>query len=338
MLKDGRMILLLGVTLGMLVVGGLCNGDGPADWEPRDSYILVTDTVSVIYVLDDTGMVVGSLAPLVDSMEGIHSPTLVGRAEQVAFLSKLKPSDSKPYLCIVDPSGEELKVTAFRPDDIDGSPGAREVVFTIVSGSNRRIYLMDSEDGSASLVCADTAATSDAVGTVLFEQALEPAFSPDGATIAFVNVGTYFDTDIGGWVPRRDVGLVGRDGSNYRLLTGDIDGTPLPPSTWIDLCWTHNGDWILVFEKNAQGTLNSVYAVQAKDESGNIYSLQYDYMDSYTYASTSPTGDTIVLGTAPSHADVYLIEFESPPDMPGPRTRISQVEYFAEPDWGPGAE
>ncbi|MEA3310760.1 MAG: hypothetical protein U9Q76_00915, partial [candidate division WOR-3 bacterium] len=240
MFNKGRMAAC---GIAFLLVAWVFCGRDEVDWGERASYILTTDTVSVIYVLDDTGALVASITPLKDSMQGIWSPTLIGASEKIAFLSRQKP-DYPPYLYITDRSGNELTTYEVpAPQWLDGSPTAPELIFT---GKNR-VSILKADEANISSLFTDTQTKSEAVGTVTFTKAMSPAFSPSGEVVAFVNLGTYEkDTPASPIpVPRADLGLVNRDGSNYRLLTGSLDD-PIPTTgNWLGIFWSHDGRWIL---------------------------------------------------------------------------------------------
>jgi len=336
MTAKGRTVAVL--SAAVLLAAGVFCGEEKIPWEERASYILSTDTISKIYVHDNTGAVVGSLSPLSDTnMRSIHSPILIGKAEKVAFLSRLSPQSNQLYLCITDPSGEELDIRPIvNPDHLDGSPTALELVYT-TAATHRRISLVNVSSGSVKMLFSDTAVESESVGTIFLDQTLEPAFSPDGSQIAFINVGSYYDSTSN--PPqlqfRTDMGLVERDGSGYRLLTGHLSN-PLPDATWLQVCWTHDGKWILAFTK-ANDAVGEVYAVSTED--GRVFAIGEDHLKAYCYVTASPTGDTLLLGTAPSHADLYVVEFNGSSAMPSVGfevSRLTESQIFAEPDWGPG--
>jgi Tol biopolymer transport system component len=323
----------------LLVAWVFCGRD-EVDWGERASYILTTDTVSVIYVLDDTGALVASITPLKDSMQGIWSPTLIGASEKIAFLSREKP-DYPPYLYITDRSGNELTTYEVpAPQWLDGSPTAPELIFT---GKNR-VSILKADEAKISSLFTDTQTKSEAVGTVTFTKAMAPAFSPSGEVVAFVNLGTYEkDTPAGPIpVPRADLGLVNRDGSNYRLLTGSLDD-PLPATgNWLGIFWSHDGRWILAVREES-GRIGTIYAMRY-DESQTevqIVPISKDWFKSYSYITASPTGDTLLLGTAPRHADLYVWEFKEKAGtvITGSAVgRLTDAEVYADPDWGPGSK
>ena len=186
MFKKGRMVVC---GFAFLLVAGVFCGKKESEWDDRESYIVVTDTISVIYVLDDTGELVASITPLEDSMQGIWSPTLIEASERVAFLSRQKP-DYPPYLYITDRSGNELThyEVAF-PQWLDGSPTAPELVFTTSS----RISILKTDEEKISTLFTDRKTESEAVDSILFTKAMAPAFSPDGEKVAFIQLGKYFE-------------------------------------------------------------------------------------------------------------------------------------------------
>lgn len=338
MFNKGRMVVC-GIAL-LLLAGVFCGRD-EVDWGDRASYILTTDTVSVIYVLDDTGAVVASITPLEDSMQGIWSPTLIGASEKIAFLSRTKPG-YPPYLYVTDRSGKEpVPYEVPSPKWLDGSPTAPELIFT----GKTRVSILKADEADISSLFTDTQTESEAVGTVTFTKAMAPAFSPSGGAVAFVNLGTYEkDTPAGTIpVPRADLGLVNRDGSGYRLLTGSLDD-PLPATgNWLGTCWSHDGRWILAVREES-GRIGPIYTMRY-DESQTevqIFTLYKDWFKSYSYVTASPTGDTLLLGTPPPHADLYVLEFgedagvfEIGSLVSG---RLTDAEVHADPDWGPGSK
>lgn len=337
MFNKGRMVVC-GIACLALVAFVFC-GKKESEWDDRESYIVVTDTISVIYVLDDTGAVVASITPLEDSMQGIWSPTLIGASERVAFLSRQKP-DYPPYLYITDRSGKELThyEVAF-PQWLDGSPTAPELVFTTSS----RISILKTDEEKISTLFTDRKIESEAVDSILFTKAMAPAFSPDGEVIAFINLGTYEkDTPAGPIpVPRADIGLVNRDGSDYRLLTGSLKDS-LPIGSWIDLCWSHDGRWIFAV-KESEGKIGTVYVIRYDETQPEvqIIPISKDWFKSYSYITASPTGDTLLLGTAPRHADLYVWEFKEKEGtvITGSEVgRLTDAEVYVDPDWGPGSK
>lgn len=337
MLKKGRMVAA-GI-IGVLLFAGC--GKDEALWGDRPSYIITTDTISVIYVLDDTGAVVASITPLQDSMQGIWSPTLIEGSQKLAFLSRERPS-YPPQLYVTDRSGKDLTPYGVAsPSWLDGSSTAPELIFTV----SERISILDVDKQKISSLFSDTSTESEAVGHISFTKAMAPAFSPDGEVIAFVNLGTYEEeTPVGKVpVPRADLGLVDRDGSNYRLLTGAIFD-PLPTSgNWLTICWSKDGRWIFAV-RESDGMIGTIYAIRCDETLPNvpILPIQKDWFKSYAYITASPTGDTMLLGTAPRHADLYVWEFreEKGTIVAGSiiAGRLTTAEIFADPDWGPAAE
>jgi len=337
MFNKGRMAVC---GFAFLLVAGVFCGRDEVDWGDRASYILTTDTVSVIYVLDDTGALVTSITPLKDSMQGIWSPTLIGASEKIAFLSRQKP-DYPPYLYITDRSGNELTIYEVpAPQWLDGSPAAPELVFATSS----RISILKADEEKISTLFTDRKTESEAVDSILFTKAMAPAFSPSGEVVAFVNLGTYEkDTPAGTIpVPRADLGLVNRDGSNYRLLTGSLDD-PLPTTgNWLGISWSHDGRWILAVREEG-GRIGPIYAIRYDESQPEllITTLYKDWFKSYSYVTASPTGDTLLLGTAPRHADLYVWEFKEKAGtvITGSEVgRLTDAEVYADPDWGPGSK
>jgi hypothetical protein len=333
--------MVIRILICMLLAAGIfCNRDD-IDWGECPSYIVATDTISKIYVLDDTGGVITSISPLQDSMTGIWSPTLINGSEELAFLSRSKPGDP-PYLYVTDRSGKKL--TAYEIgslSDLDGSPTYPELVF--VSGD--RISILDTEDEKASTLFNDTKMESEAVDTIFFRKAMAPAFSPDGEVVAFMQLGYYYDNPGGQIieVPRMDIGVVNRDGTGYHLLTADMD-EPFPALTkWLKLCWTQDGNWLLAVT-STDGKMGIVYQMPFKEGASeiSITPVNRDWFDSYAYVTASPTGDTLLLGTTPNFADLYVVEFN---DEEGRFHLASQVagrltsqQVYADPDWGPGTQ
>jgi len=338
MFNNGRMVIR--ILICMLTVAGIfCNRDD-IDWGEHPSYIVATDTISKIYVLDDTGAVITSISPLQDSMTGIWSPTLINGSEELAFLSRSKPG-YPPYLYVTDRNAKKL--TAYEIgslSDLDGSPTYPELVF--VSGD--RISILDTEDEKTSTLFNDTKMESEAVDSIFFRQAMAPAFSPDGEVVAFMQLGYYYDNPGGQIVevPRMDIGLVNRDGTGYRLLTADMND-PLPVTKWLKLCWTQDGNWLLAITSDAD-RIGTIY-VTGYEESAtevSITLLDRDWFDSYSYATPSPTGDTLLLGTTPNHADLYALEFHGEGITFNLGSQVSgkltTTEVYADPDWGPGTQ
>lgn len=337
MFNKGRMAAC---GFALLLVAGVFCGRDEADWGDRASYILTTDTVSVIYVLDDTGELVASITPLQDSMQGIWSPTLIGASERIAFLSRTKP-DYPPYLYITDRSGNELTTYEVpAPQWLDGSPAAPELVFATSS----RISILKVDEEKISTLFTDRKTESKVVDSILFTKAMAPAFSPDGEKVAFIQLGKYFELAGTQYAerPRTDVGVVNRDGSGYHLLTASLKN-PLPIGSWINLCWSHDGRWIFAVREES-GRIGTVYAMRY-DESQpevQIVPISKDWLKSYSYITASPTGDTLLLGTAPRHADLYVLEFGEEAGMLKTGSvvsgRLTDAKVYADPDWGPGSK
>jgi hypothetical protein len=136
---------------------------------------------------------------------------------------------------------------------------------------------------------------------------------------------------------------VNRDGSNYRLLTGAVFD-PLPTTgNWLTICWSQDGRWIFAV-KESNGMIGTIYAIRYDETQSEppIVPIQKDWFKSYAYIIASPTGDSMLLGTAPRHADLYVWEFkeEKGTIVPGSIVsgRLTTAEIFADPDWGPAAE
>lgn len=308
------------------------------DWPERDSYIVTTDGVSNIYVLDDQGALIATVSPLRDSMQGIKNPVLAGKSQQIVFLSALKPG-YPDYPCVVDRWGDNLRVfDVTQVQQLNGSPVESEFLFTI-SGTERRVRIVRTDESrdDIRLLFSETFALSEEADTIFFEQAIEPAFSPQASLVAFVNVGYYWmDTPLG---PRKesrtDIGIVKSDGTGYQLLTGD--GPPsLPMATWLQVLWTHDSKWILAVQ--GSGSIEAVYAVRVSD--GKVFYVARDYFSGYNYAAASPTGDSLLLGTALPHADLYVVgfsdetgEFKLGASVAG---RLTDAGIYSQPDWRSG--
>ena len=337
MFNKGRMVAC-GIAL-LLLAGVFCGRD-EADWGDRASYILTTDTISVIYVLDDTGELVASITPLEDSMQGIWSPTIIEASEKIAFLSREKP-DYPPYLYITDRSGNELTTYEVpAPQWLDGSPTAPELVFATSS----RISILKVDEEKISTLFTDRKTESKVVDSILFTKAMAPAFSPSGEKVAFIQLGKYFELAGTQYAerPRTDVGVVNRDGSGYNLLTASLKD-PLHIGSWINLCWSHDGRWILAVREES-GRIGTIYAMRYDETQPEvqIVPISKDWFKSYSYITVSPTGDTLLLGTAPPHADLYVLEFgeETGAFKVGSLVsgRLTDAKVYADPDWGPGSK
>ncbi len=312
-------------------------------WPERDTYIVTSDGVSTIYVLDDAGQLVATLTPLEDSMTGIITPTWVDGTEKIAFQSKQKPGYPYYTLYAVDRSGELTSFDLVRTEQHDGSPSAPEMVFTIPD-ENRKISWIDVDEGQASLsyLVADVTYDSEEVGEITLNQAFCPAFSPDGAQVAFINVGDYWDYS--GPQPvlasRTDLGMINADGSGYHLITGDA-GEQLPMSGWLDVVWTHDGEWVLAVNAqtvDGEKRIGWVRAIRMSD--GVVFPVYFDYFKSYSCIVASPTGDSLLFGTSSPHADLYVVEYNTEggdfsigASVSG---RLTDTDLYGEPDWGPG--
>lgn len=334
--RKGWMVFPL-VSAVMLLAAGSC-GEPEVEWAERDSYIATTDGVSKIYVLDDRGAAIADLSPLRDSMTGIKSPVLVGKSQEIAFLSALKPG-FPDYLCVVDRRGENLRVyEVTQVQQLGGSPMRSELVFTI-SATERRIRIVKTSEGrdDIRLLFTDALIPSEAVDTIYFEQAIEPVFSPDGSQVAFVNVGYYWG--MGPLGPekesRTDIGIVQSDGTGYRLLTGD-ESEALSMATWLQVLWSYDSKWI--FAVQGSETIDCIYAVRVSD--GRVFYLTRDFFSSYNYITASPIGDSLILGTVVPHADLYVLEYsdETGEFKLGAKIagRLTDAGIYAQPDWGPG--
>ncbi|MBN2380227.1 PD40 domain-containing protein [candidate division WOR-3 bacterium] len=337
---SGRMVFLVLLILTTIS----CNEEEPVEWEVRESYVLSTDAHSRIFVHDDQGVVLATLTPLQDSMEGIYSPVLFDNSQRIAFLSSAKP-DKPPSLCVTDRSGEELLIyEGLYVDQLDGSQATPILYFTINEGY-QKIYTLSvlNDPPSADYLFRDTIAQSETSGPVILRHAFAPSLSPDGSEIAFINKGLYWDTLVdmfGRKTPiqkeRIDIGRVNQDGSDYRLVTGNqLPYRTLPSSSWLGLSWSHDGKWIFAVSKDDEtNALETIYAVHT--EYGSVHIVTRDYFRFYNYFCPSPTGDTIILGTCPPHADLYVVTFSDEngnPKIGYTRTRLTDSEIYTEPNW-----
>ncbi len=350
MFKKGRMFPLLAVLTAAVVILA-CTSPVP-DWEIRDSYIVVTDNTDTsvnnarhLYVVDDAGAIIATISPLQDSMTGISSPTFVDGTGQIAFLSSDLPTDPAT-LHVIDRSGKKLyHFDDIMPIQLDGSPNEPLLTFTY-NTANKSILLMQTDDSKASPYYLLKAATPKAycqfIGDSLeLYQAFQPAFSPTGDEIAFINIGRQITG--GGPVDRTDLAIANTDGTNYHLLTGIFPkDEKLPMSSWMDVFWSHDEKWIFLVEGNAFP--QALYVINASTDS--VFTIYRDFFKSYSYVRPSPTGDTLLFGTKPKNADLYIVDYsivyEPPVDHPEPAIsiskRITTMRYYDQPDWGPGGE
>ncbi|GEM_PF-2795023 len=312
-------------------------------WPLRDSYIAVTDNEAAIVILDSQGKVVKRIYPLVDSMEEIHSPILLGKSEKVAFLSRNKPS-APFYIYAVDRNGKNL-VAAEIPNAryLDGSPVSNELLFSS-AGTGNRLTIVDFSTNPPAYhrVFNKTQIYCPAVeATVTLTQAFAGAYSPDGEKIAFITLGTYpapIPSDPP--IERVDIGIVNRDGSGYKLLTGNYKES-LPFTSWVKLLWTFDGKYVLAI--TGRETISSIYVFQMTGKGAGVLTTRSTpYLHSYSYVTVSPTGDTLLFGTTPGEADLFVADFYNnstnfklAAKILG---RLSNKSTYAEPDWGPGGE
>jgi len=341
------LLVLVTAIIGVMA----CQSPVPA-WEIRNSYIVVTDNTDSsannarhLYVLDDAGAIIASISPLVDSMTGLASPTFVDGTQQIAFLSSELPEDPAT-LYVIDRSGRKLyHFEGIMPIQLDGSPTEPLLTFNY-NIANKRIALMSTDDSTANPYNLFEDATPKAYCPAVADslellQALEPAFSPTGDEIAFINVGRQMTG--GGPVDRTDLAVANKDGTNYRLLTGNLpkDDT-LPKASWLDLFWSHDGNWIFIVQGSSFPEM--LYEINASN--GSIYRIYKDFFKSYAYVRPSPTSDTLLFGTKPRNADLYTVGYSivgDPPDEhPEPgrdiSKRLTNMRYYDQPDWGPGGE
>jgi hypothetical protein len=346
MFNKGRMLPLL-TALGAFLMTADCTTPVP-DWGTRSSYIVVADNTDTLvnnakhlYVVDDTGGIIASIAPLVDSMTGIASPTFVDGTKQIAFLSSDLPTDPAT-LHVIDRTGRKLyHYDGLFPIQLDGSPTEPLLAFTYNSTS-KRVLLMQTDDSKANpynLFKQNTPKVfCPSVGDSLeLLQAFQPSFSPSGDEIAFINIGTYMTG--AGPMDRTDIAVSNKDGTNYHLVTGvAVDADSLPKSTWLDLFWSSDGEWIFVVEGTSHPAM--LYEIRVSD--GTIYLLYRDFFQSYSYVRPSPTGDTLLFGTRPRNADLYVVGYSIQNNHPELEAAISKrltnTRYFDQPDWGPGGE
>lgn len=350
MFNKGRMLPLI-IVLGVIVAISACSTFEP-NWEARDSYIVVTDNTDTstnnarhLYVLDDAGAVIAIIDPLVDSMTGISNPSFVDGTRQIAFLSSDLPSDPAT-LHIIDRSGKKLyHQDGIMPIQLDGSSEDPLLAFTY-NTSSKRILLIRTDDSKAIPYALFENATPKvycpAIADTLEQlQAFQPAFSPAGNEIAFIHVGRLMTSE--GPVDRADLALANKDGTNYRLLTGNLSSEEtLPMTSWLDLFWSRDGNWIFLLEGTTYPEV--LYVIDANDAS--IFKIYRDFFKSYRYVRPSPTGDTLLFGTSPKNADLYIVGYpvvgEPPDEHPEPdltiSKRITNTRYYDQPDWGPGGE
>lgn len=346
MLKKGRIIQLLFVLAA--ISGDMACESPVPDWGIRDSYIVVTDNTDTLfnnakhlYVVDDTGGIIAAIAPLEDSMTGIAVPTFVDASKQIAFLSSDLPSDPAT-LHVIDRSGKKLyHFDGLMPIQLDGSPSEPLLVFTF-NITNKVVYLMPTDNSQASHYKLFESATPrvycpDIGDSLDLSQAFQPAFSPTGDEVAFVNIGSYMSQ--AGPKARTDIAVAKKDGTGYHLVTGSLSNDDtLPMSTWLDLFWSYDGDWLFLVEGSSFP--EALYEINVSN--GSIFRIDRDFFKSYSYVRPSPTGDTLLFGTKPKNADLYIVGYSIVDNHPEPgqtiSRRITNKRYYDQPDWAPGGE
>jgi Tol biopolymer transport system component len=311
-------------------------------WPVQDSYILSTDGVSKIFVHDNQGAVLATLLPLQDSMKGISSPTLVNSGAKVVFTTYTLP-DSFKTLVVVDQAGnlvytyEGLGILGAQ-----GSPTRSEICYTLNSA---RVYILpvgeSDEQPMPRTLFTDEEVKSSVSGTVRFNFAVAPVFSPDGEQVAFINEGLYTDSlydsvnDKWAYIDknRTDVAVVNRDGTGYSLITGNLAVGSIPISTsWLTLEWSHDGKWLYAVSKS-EGRVGTVYVLDVENQ--EVTPITRPCFSGYSYFRVSPTGDTVLLGTKPNSADLYVVGASDNYIGYDPQ-RLTNSLYFDQPYWGPG--
>ena len=95
---------------------------------------------------------------------------------------------------------------------------------------------------------------------------------------------------------------------------------------------------------SVDGKIGMIYLVPFSESTDDvtIIPVNRDWFDSYSYVTVSPTGDTLLLGTTPNHADLYVVEFNV---TTGGVTignqvkeRLTSQQVYADPDWGPAGQ
>ncbi|NLI98339.1 hypothetical protein GX441_06735 [bacterium] len=341
MLKKGWMVLCAAAVIVIIALSA-CEPAVP-DWEQRDSYIMVTDTSSNIFIIDDAGDLIATVLPLKDSMTGIRIPCFVDASKGIAFLSQEKP-DYPFTLYVTDRSAKKLThFDGLVPFHMDGSPAEPYLIYT-TSASSSRIWIMrtDDPDAESNYLFSGLKAYCKAIDdSVTIKEVYRPGFSPDGDKVAFVTLGKYTTVDNEGKIislVRTDIGVADTGGSGYYLATGGLkDEESLPLfSQWLDVCWSYDGRWIFAVKGNA--SIEEVYAFDTQTDS--LYFVDAEYLGSYYYFCPSPLDSTIALGTnVTRHADVYMTYFTNDHALAySVSSRLSNKGYYFQPDWAPGGE
>ena len=126
------------------------------------------------------------------------------------------PDDTNGDIFIISADGSTQIQVTNTPDSDEGyfdwSPDGKQIVYTRENGDDENIYVgnVDSDDFEPTQLTTTGG--------------WNPIWSPDGSQIAFAsNIG---ESDITG------IHLMNADGSDIRLLIGDITRSPLPMATW----------------------------------------------------------------------------------------------------------
>jgi Tol biopolymer transport system component len=196
-----------------------------AVWSPDGSKIALNgkygpylDVGTDIYVMDSDGTDFTRIFSEPDS--NIYELGWSPDGEYIAFvLSPMQissPTEPHDDIFTISADGNvriQVTTTSLYESDFDWSPDSTQIVYSRGSGSvqpNIYIINIDSNDFEP-MQLTSTGGTY-------------PVWSPDGSQIAFVS-----------YLPGSEVTgiyLMDADGSNIRLLAGNLIGSPLPTATW----------------------------------------------------------------------------------------------------------
>lgn len=233
---------------------------------------------------------------LTPDMEGEeHNPRFSPDGARIAFRSGGVGEAGAIY--VMGATGEQrrrLEIDGFSPD---WSPEGDRLV---CSTEGYRDPHGRPTAGGLVIVDVETGETTE----IFAGDAVDPRWSPDGAWILFWSVGTVDETGRFNITGRRDVGVVRADGSDFRLITDDLEFDWSP-------AWSADGRGI-VFSSNRGGPIG-LWELDFDPETGETAARPRPLPAPSTYAGSidvSKSGDTIVFVDGMSSNSLNRVRFD----------------------------
>ena len=244
-----------------------------------------------------------------DGVTATASVDVTIEPDRVAFISTRNEDEAADiYLMAADGSDVRRVTFDFNAYSPKWSPDGRRLVFEIPGAG---IYAT-SDDGEGTTAIVRSSFARSGVGAPV-----EPAWSPDGNSIAFVSRSFAFSPESFSSV-RRDIYVADVNGERITQLTNTPGAAEYAPS------WSPDGKMI-VYDRTVPATQGDIWIMNA-DGSGQRE--LFSSVENETYPSFSPDGSKIVFSSSQDgDSEIYVI------DATGEGLRKLTGNTYA--DWAP---